>query len=80
MTVVDMQAFRAARDLVEVEADLASVAFTCGYLASMDVTAAGCGAVLTDFFGRRVLRVEPQPSPWTTRDHVMVFLASQAAL
>lgn len=78
MTVVDMDAWRVARDILEIEADLASVAYTCGYLSSMQVTAAGCGAVLTDFWGRRALLVEPQKSPWTTRDHVLTFLAAQS--
>ncbi|SDT83711.1 hypothetical protein [Gordonia westfalica] len=79
MSVVDMQAFRTARDIVEVEADLASEAFTHGFMSSMQVSAAGCSAVLTDFYGRRVLKVEPQSSPWITRDHVLVFLAAQEA-
>ncbi|AXQ64769.1 hypothetical protein HOT94_gp064 [Gordonia phage Phistory] len=77
MTVVDINARRRARDLLEIDADLKSIAYTYGYHSSIQATANGYAATLTELNGRRALTVEPQQSIWDTRDHVMCFLAAQ---
>ncbi|QDH92325.1 hypothetical protein SEA_SPOOKY_58 [Gordonia phage Spooky] len=77
MTVVDMDAWRSARDILEIDHDLDSILSPYGFHSSLQVTGDGYAAVVTDVWGRRVMRVEPQKSPWTTRDHVLCWLEAQ---